>query len=1064
MTYLLRLLSIVVLTFAAFPAVAITVSKQLDVNRSYTIAWTNALYAQFKSGATGKLTEIINGVAQSPTTVSAPGSKNFTNKVPATYTYQFSVCGVLLNSSTYTCRNDPVAPSIVVPHWAATFAGTDIGNPTPPGGSVLKTSTSITLTAGGSDIWGTQDAFHFVYTSLSGDGQITAKITANIERRHDWSKSGLMIRGSLAASASNAMIALRPIGFESFFQYRLNSSQQTQMTSGNSRYFNAPKWLKMRRTGNTVISYTSEDNLCWTERERVTLDLSQSAHYGIAATSHNTTNAAASSFSDISAGPLSASADINSSCANLNVDGQYPIPTQWIVAPAKFNGPDWQYTFSNPNHDSNGNDYINNCSDASWSELTDGPEYPPCIDRSTPPPWAQPTYDEANNWPSTKLGIGRNFKKDDFHGLNTAADSIWLRKEFELTSQSQIDNLMFWGRWNDKISIYINGNLASYNNSGAMSYRFLGIKRAARKSLKVGRNVIAVRIASFAWSSTDKFNAAKLPNHELFIDLGLTTNPKLANPPITESSPTPITSLPAETMNGGISSSAYFNMLANKMRDFVQEQGITGAIFGMQEGNSPSSVIASFSIGYKTPKLNASLPANAQVWVASSGKPIYMNVIWKLMQLDSEKTYALKKDTKYFAYLREKLGISLIPSTGAAGAGMNDITISHLLTHSAHVPPTVNAEEIAFLNKVPITQFTTKMYVDWIYGQSTFKTPGSQAEYQSNDVLLLAFLADRYLHKYHQKSVDQFISQSLNMPGTVASHWNASSRSANEPGYFLADPWYERGPLIDGYLAMSFTANSLLAFGLNHPFGFKLLNGLAEPEFNDGVSIPRWKQGDNGHSGAFDGTTSQVRGHYNKKRSMIHVTTMYGDFRELGTYFMQKFEQPSCSWGQITNPRNNVGGEFYIQNYWKPDQYLTHQDSNRSTSTNTLRSAPIDNAEWLGAIWRITQGGTATRFKIASDWNGLYEIYVDPTTRKLKLGRNPQVPALAKEWLIDWVSPENTNRWRFRIRSAFDQSLVINNELQLQENENYPVYGVQASQGQNYWASSQWMFCPKEAL
>src|SRR6185436_19114387 len=45
----------------------------------------------------------------------------------------------------------------------------------------------------GADIWGTADAFRLAYQTLSGDGQIVARV-ASVQNINAWTKAGVMIR------------------------------------------------------------------------------------------------------------------------------------------------------------------------------------------------------------------------------------------------------------------------------------------------------------------------------------------------------------------------------------------------------------------------------------------------------------------------------------------------------------------------------------------------------------------------------------------------------------------------------------------------------------------------------------------------------------------------------------------------------------------------------------------------------------------------------------------------------------------------------------------------------
>ena len=52
------------------------------------------------------------------------------------------------------------------------------------------------MNGGGADIWGTADAFQFVYTILPTNGSISARV-ASVEFVRSWTKAGVMLSQSL---------------------------------------------------------------------------------------------------------------------------------------------------------------------------------------------------------------------------------------------------------------------------------------------------------------------------------------------------------------------------------------------------------------------------------------------------------------------------------------------------------------------------------------------------------------------------------------------------------------------------------------------------------------------------------------------------------------------------------------------------------------------------------------------------------------------------------------------------------------------------------------------------
>jgi hypothetical protein len=74
-------------------------------------------------------------------------------------------------------------------------------------GSFTQNGQNYTMTAGGEDIWGTADQFHFAYKQLSGIGSITARVVS-ISNTDPWAKAGVMIRESLEPGSSHAAVVV----------------------------------------------------------------------------------------------------------------------------------------------------------------------------------------------------------------------------------------------------------------------------------------------------------------------------------------------------------------------------------------------------------------------------------------------------------------------------------------------------------------------------------------------------------------------------------------------------------------------------------------------------------------------------------------------------------------------------------------------------------------------------------------------------------------------------------------------------------------------------------------
>ena len=187
-----------------------------------------------------------------------------------------------------------------------TLTGTSIGNDTntdfPDGGSLVVDpvgNPTYSVTASGSDIWGSSDGLYFAYKEFDAADtiDISARVNGFSGGDNVWRKAGLMIRSSLdpnarngfmliAASDNNGLNAqLRP----SDAVGTLGSDQGT----GTRTAYDTPVYLRITYAGdgNTFNMYWRDNEFDpWTLQGTNTLDvdLAGPIYAGLAVTSHNT--------------------------------------------------------------------------------------------------------------------------------------------------------------------------------------------------------------------------------------------------------------------------------------------------------------------------------------------------------------------------------------------------------------------------------------------------------------------------------------------------------------------------------------------------------------------------------------------------------------------------------------------------------------------------------------------------------------------------------------------------------------------------------------------------------
>src|SRR4051812_25315343 len=179
------------------------------------------------------------------------------------------------------------------------WSNQDIGNPAIAGSAAISGSTT-TITAGGSDIWGTSDQFHFVYQQITGDVDIRARVDS-LTDASPWSKAGVMIRSALTTDAAHGF-ALVSVANGTAFQRRTQTSGISTHTAG--ALVAAPEWVRLVRQDTTLSAYASRDGVTWTLLGQDTIQLSATAYVGLAVTSHDAAAATTSAISQVSITPL----------------------------------------------------------------------------------------------------------------------------------------------------------------------------------------------------------------------------------------------------------------------------------------------------------------------------------------------------------------------------------------------------------------------------------------------------------------------------------------------------------------------------------------------------------------------------------------------------------------------------------------------------------------------------------------------------------------------------------------------------------------------------------------
>lgn len=189
----------------------------------------------------------------------------------------------------------------------AAFSNVSVTTPLPAGwtsadigavgvaGSAVESAGTFTLRGAGADVWGTADAFHYVYRPLAGNGTIVARVAA-ITGPEAWTKAGVMIRASTAPSSAQAFMLVSVRNGVAFQQRTTNAGISTHTYGGSGT---APRWVRLQRTGSTIAGSVSTDGIVWNEVGRATFTMPSAVLIGLATTSHTVAALATAGFDQV---------------------------------------------------------------------------------------------------------------------------------------------------------------------------------------------------------------------------------------------------------------------------------------------------------------------------------------------------------------------------------------------------------------------------------------------------------------------------------------------------------------------------------------------------------------------------------------------------------------------------------------------------------------------------------------------------------------------------------------------------------------------------------------------
>jgi glucosylceramidase len=176
------------------------------------------------------------------------------------------------------------------------WATTDIGSVGLTGNASYSGGT-FTVAGSGADIWGTADAFRYVYQTSSGDGSIIARVTSQLNT-DPWAKAGVMIRETTAAGSKCVAVLVTP-GNGITFQWR--STDNGSSFNASQTGLTTPYWVKITRASNSFAAYYSSNGTNWTQLGSTqSISMATNVTIGLAVCSHNNSSLSTATMDNVS--------------------------------------------------------------------------------------------------------------------------------------------------------------------------------------------------------------------------------------------------------------------------------------------------------------------------------------------------------------------------------------------------------------------------------------------------------------------------------------------------------------------------------------------------------------------------------------------------------------------------------------------------------------------------------------------------------------------------------------------------------------------------------------------
>ena len=519
------------------------------------------------------------------------------------------------------------------------------------------------------------------------------------------------------------------------------------------------------------------------------------------------------------------------------VDGQFIAPTQFVLKSGSVGGASWRYTTNAPQG-------------VSWSQegFYDGN-------------WSvgEPGFSGADSRPGDVVGTPWSVS----HVVDSDNPaSLWLRKTFRAT-ECDLQQLMLWARWDDRIEIYVNGVLAASEQGWSAGYRYVGLNSPGRAALRVGSNTLAVKVIDEGGGR--------------YFDLGVVRNAQLLERPTT-----------------GFESTTELGVFSDTVKRFMIEHGIPAATLAVMKEDE---LVVSRSFGWMEKEMLNPVPQNAVFRLASNDKPISLYAVRRIIDtatVDTATGETITESTQVFPLLRAH-GLTSMPGS-TPDSRVDDITIGQLIRHESGLNEMPGAVQFYQDMQKSSGQTTRQDNVRWVYSSALRWAPGSRSKYTSSGYMVL-----RYLVQVLKGDLITYLREDVLSPNgggdVFIAHERLAGRSAREPWYATLEAPYDRWVQLEDYTGLAASAEmqvrAMRRYSLKtgSPMNFPL-SGVCD--WNWGNSSNQCFQ----FGGGYAGTTSfQIQDGVNQVNIAVNFN-LGGAYNSLA-FELRRMAQslPASAWG-----------------------------------------------------------------------------------------------------------------------------------------------------------------------